>query len=350
MTNVNDRAALTAVLGLVLVLASAGARADVRILSVTNFGGFAGMGASNITDNSYLRGHDKRVESNIQFTGSILGTLQKWKHGDKGSNGITIYRLNENRKYILDADSKTYRVEPIYTPPQPSGETASSGAQENSGGQQDKDVRIVKNEFKVKDTGKSQVFNGFQAHEYLVTWDLETENTKTHERSRSLMTTDLWNCDDARFETARKDQAVYNAAYSQLMHIPMPSDMAKQYGFVQLSYLTSKHIRPFMEKLGKLKGFPVVTDVQWQAGCIANCSGDEQTKSGDQKSSDSSAALGSLLGGLLSKRVAQNSQSEGQQSGDGLRTIFHSHTEVKSIDIGSLPATLFEVPAGYTKQ
>ncbi|MDE2235592.1 MAG: hypothetical protein KGK44_08610 [Gammaproteobacteria bacterium] len=350
MTNVKGRAALTAALGVVVGLASHGALADVRIVSVTNFGGIAGMGASNITDNSYLRGHNKRVESNVQFTGAILGALQKWKHGDKGSNGISIYRLDENRKYILDADSKTYRVEPIYTPPQPSAEGSSSGAPDNSGGQKDNDVRIVKNEFNVKDTGKSQVFNGFQAHEYLLTWDLETENTKTHERSRSLMTTDLWNSDDARFETARKDQAAYNLAYSQLMHVPMPSDMAKQYGFVQLSYLTTKDVRPFMDKLSKLKGFPVVTDVQWQAGCIANCSGSDQGTSGDQQNSDSSAALGNLLGSLLSKHASQNPQSGAQKPSDGLSTIFHSHTEVKSIDTNSQPVSLFEVPSGYTKQ
>jgi len=162
MTNVIDRAALTAVLGLVLALASAGARADVRILSVTNFGGIAGMGASDITDNSYLHGHDKRVESNIQFTGAILGTLQKWKHGDKGSNGVTIYRLDENRKYLLDADSKTYRVEPIYVPPQTSGADASSGAQGNSGGQQDNDVRIIKTNSTSRTRAKARCSTAFR--------------------------------------------------------------------------------------------------------------------------------------------------------------------------------------------
>ncbi len=338
---------MTAAMGLILGLACAGVRADVKILSETNFGGIAGMGASNITETSYLRGHDKRVESNTQFTGAILGTLQRWKHGDKGSNAVTIYRLDENRKYLLDPDNKTYQAEPIYAPP-PSAESGSSTSQNGSGGSEN-DVRVVKNEFTVKDTGKSRVINGFQTHEYLVTWDLETENTKTHERSRSLMTTDLWNSDDARFLAAHKDQAAYNLAYAQLMHMPMPADMAKQYGLFQMSYLTDKDIRPFMDKLSKIKGFPVATDVKWEAGCIANCSGNDQASSQNQHDSDNSNALGGLLGSLLSKNATQNDQSSGQKTTDGLNTIFHSYTEVKSIDTGNQPVSLFEVPAGFTK-
>ena len=356
MTNVSRKIALTAVLGLIMGLALTSIRADVKIQSLTHFGGIVGMGASNITNTSYLQGHKKRSESNTQFTGAILGTLQKWKHGDKGSNEVIIYRLDENRKFILDSDNKTYREEPIYTPPQPSQQTGSSATSNNSGEQKENDERVVKNEFKVQDTGKRQTINGFQTHEYLVTWDLETENTKTHEHARSLMTTELWNSDDARLAAARTQQAAYNQAYAQLMHIPMPSDMAKQYGLLQLNMspngrgqLTDKDMKSFMDKLSKIKGFPVVTDVKWEAGCISNCAQDQQTASQDQQSSDNSGALGNLLGNLMSKNSTQNSQSGQQKSTDGLTTIFQSRNEVQSIDTGSQPTSLFDVPTGYTK-
>jgi hypothetical protein len=356
MTNVNSRIALTAILGLIMGVSFPSVRADVKIQTVTHFGGIAGMLASNITDTSYLQGHKKRSDSNTQYTGAILGTIQKWKHGDKGSSSATIYRVDENRKFILDTDNKTYKEEPIYTPPQPSQEAQPSASTNNSGAQKGNDLRVVKNEFNVKDTGKSQTINGFQTHEYLVTWDLETENTKTHEHSRSLMTTELWNSDDAHLAAARTQQVAYNQAYAQLMHIPMPSDMAKQYGLLQLNMspngrgqLTDKDMKSFMDKLSKIKGFPVVTDVKWEAGCIANCSENQQTASQDQQSSDNSGGLGSLLGSLMSKNSAQNSQPGQQQSTDGLTTIFQSRTEVQSIDTDSQPASLFEVPAGYTK-
>jgi hypothetical protein len=357
MTNVNIKIALTTMLGLIVGLSFINVRADVKIQTLTHFGGIVGVGASNITDTSYLQGHNKRSDSNTQFTGAILGAIQKWKHGDNGSNSVVIYRVDENRKFLLNADDKTYKEEPIYTPPQTSETTQPSASSNNSGEQKENDVRVVKNEFNVKATGKTQTINGFLAHEYLVTWDLETENTKTHEHSRSLMTTDLWNSEDPRFITARKEQAAYNQAYAQLMHMPMPSDMAKQYGFLQLNIspsgrgrLTDQDMKTFMDKLSKIKGFPVVTDVKWEAGCVANCSDNQQTASQDQQSADNSGGLGGLLGSLMAKNSAQNSQSSQSKNTDGLATIFQSRTEVQSIDTGHQPATLFEVPVGYTKE
>jgi hypothetical protein len=356
MTNVIRKFALTASLGLALGMVFTSVRADVKIQSVTHFGGIVGMGASNTTDTSYLQGLKKRSESNTQFTGAILGTLQKWRHGDKGSNEVIIYRLDENLKFILDADNKTYREEPIYTPPQPSQQAESSASPKSSGEQKENDTRVVKNEFKVQDTGKTQTINGFHTHEYLVTWDLETENTKSHEHARSLMTTELWNSDDARFSAVRKEQAAYNQAFARLMHMPMPTDMAKQYGLLQFNVsmhgqgqLTDAEMKAFVDKLSKIKGFSVVADVKWEAGCISNCAQDQQTSSQGQQSQDNSEALGSLLGNLMSKNSTQDSQSGQQKNTNSLTTIFQSHTEIQSIDTGSQPASLFEVPTGYSK-
>ncbi len=56
----------------------------------------------------------------------------------------------------------------------------------------------------MRDTGKTRVINGFNTRNYEVTWDVETENPKTHERSRSLMTTELWNSDNPRFQQLRR--------------------------------------------------------------------------------------------------------------------------------------------------
>ncbi|HVC37409.1 MAG TPA: hypothetical protein VNF46_03295 [Gammaproteobacteria bacterium] len=351
MTNVNPKFALTAVLGLALGLVLSSVRADVKVQTLTHFGGIAGMGASNISDTSYLQGHKKRSESNLQFTGAVFGTVQKlMSHGDKGGNSVTIYRVDENRKFVLDTANKTYRESPIYSPPPPSQAVKTSPSSSNSGQPKENDVRVVKSEFNVQDTGKKQTINGFQTHEYLVTWNVETENIKTHEHGRSLLTTELWNSEDARFIAARKEQAAYGQAYAQLLHMPMTTDMTKQYGLLQMRYLTHKDIKPFADKLSRIKGFPVVTDVKWEAGCTANCAHSDQPPPQQEQSSGSSGGLGSLLGGLLNKNSAQNIQSDQQpKSTDGLSTIFQSHTEVQSIDTGSQPASLFEVPAGYTK-
>lgn len=350
MKNVNLKIALTAALGLALGLILASARADVTVQTVTRFGGIAGMGASDITNTSYLQGHKKRSESSVKFTGAVLGIMQKWmSHGDKGGNSVTIYRVDENRKLALNTDKKTYREEPIYAPPQPSQESdKSSSSTSNSGEKKESDVHVVKSEFNVQDTGKAQVINGFQTHEYLLTWNLETENTKTRERGRSLLTTELWNSEDARFATARKEEAAYSHAYAKLLNFSMPADTAKQYGLLQMGYLTAKDVKPFTDKLSKIKGFPVVTDVKWEAGCSSNCPNNGQTQSQPQQDTGS-GSLSGMLSGLLTNKNAQKTQGDQQQNTNGLTTIFTSRTEVQSIDTNNLPALLFEVPAGYSK-
>ncbi len=56
-----------------------------------------------------------------------------------------------------------------------------------------------------------------------------------------------------------------------------------------------------------------------------------------------------MLSGLLAKTAEKQAQNQPQQNTDGLSVIFTSHTELKSLDTGSLSGSLFEVPAGYTK-
>ncbi|MGH8278924.1 MAG: hypothetical protein ACRETQ_05095, partial [Gammaproteobacteria bacterium] len=256
MSNTHSPILFTAILGAVMVLglAAPDARADVKVQTVTHFSGFAGMGASDMHSVEYFQGDKKRSETSLKFTGAVMGSLQKWMtHNDQGSQFITIYRVGENRMFVLEPGKKTYRESPIYTPPQAEkhAESPSSGASDTSKSGQDdaEEVRVVKSELKIQDTGKTQVINSFNTHEYLLTWDLETENVKTNERGRSLLTTELWNSEDARFTAARNEEQLYNRAYAKLFKVAMPTDMAKQFGLERLGYLSSGDLKSFSDKL-----------------------------------------------------------------------------------------------------
>ncbi|MGH8280956.1 MAG: hypothetical protein ACRERZ_02065, partial [Gammaproteobacteria bacterium] len=113
----------------------------------------------------------------------------------------------------------------------------------------------------------------------------------------------------------------------------------------QFAFLTGKDMKAFTDKMSQIKGYPVVSDVKWESGCISNCSGNEQSPSQDEQSPGSSSGLR----GLLAMKAKQNEQTNPQLNVNGLSTIFTSRTEVQAIDTSSLPASLFEVPAGYTK-
>src|SRR5690348_14550249 len=163
--------AAMAAFGLTLgLLAPLAAQADVKTEHFTHFGGVLGMGASDITTTDYLQGLKRRDESTIKFTGAVLGALQRLaSHGDKGSENVNILRVDQNKRYALKPDKKTYSESPLYQPEQK--EDKDSGKQDED----DKDTKVTKNEFTVKDTGQKKSINGWACHEYVITWHVETE-------------------------------------------------------------------------------------------------------------------------------------------------------------------------------
>lgn len=335
------RVAILAALGSATLCASLAARADVKMERVTHFGGVFGMGANDTTSTDYLQGLKKRDESTVKFTGSVLGALQRFKHGDKGSQSVNIMRVDQNLLYDLNTDDKTYSEHPLYEPPQE--QKPSQGESGGNEKQQENDTKVTKNEFTVKATGQKKNINGFGTSEYLITWDVETENTKTGEKGKSLMTTDLWTAEDAKLDKAREEELAYSKAYLKLMHLPTNPDELKLYGFgVGPGSISGADSRAFFDKLRTIKGYPISVDVTWKASDTgqqkSGGSGGEQQQANAQ---DLSKALGSLFG--------SNKEDDSKKSSDGMTTIFTSHTEVKSVDTGDLASSLFEVPTDYKK-
>ncbi|HET7174505.1 MAG TPA: hypothetical protein VFK21_00705 [Gammaproteobacteria bacterium] len=322
-----------------LLLLPLGAQADVKIERVTHFGGFLGMGANDTTSTDYLQGLKKRDESTVKFTGSVLGALQRFKHGDKGSQNINIMRVDQNLLYSLDPDDKTYTQQALNAPAK-QGKPQSG---QTNGQQQDNDTKITKNEFTVKATGEKKTINGFDTSEYLITWDLETENTKTGEKGKSLMTTDLWTADDSKLGKARDEELAYAKAYLKLLNEPTNPDELKLYGFgVGPGSVTASDSKAFFDKLRTIKGFPVSVDVTWKANDTGQQNGGQSGGNQQASPQDLSKTLGSLFG-------SKKDDDSSAKSSDGMTVIFTSHTEIKSVDTGSLDSSLFEVPTDYKK-
>ena len=314
----------------------AASHADTRLVSFTHFGGVLGMGASDISLTSYLQGVHRRDERNIKFTGSVLGALQKLSsHGDQGTSDIVIDRVDDNLHLTLKPADKTYSEAPLYKPHDSSAAKSSKGGTSKD---EEDDSKITKNDLEIKATGKSQDINGFECKEYMITWDVETENTKTGEKGKSLMTADTWYSEDPRFKAVIADEATFSRAYLKLMHLDVSADQLREFGFGQITVSGSPDTKLLFDKLHKLQGFPVSTDVKWEA----NSTGQQKDANGQPQPTSSGAglaALSSLLG---------NNQSQDQQnSGNGLTTIFTSHTEIKSVDSSALSSSLFTAPADY---
>lgn len=333
-----------------LALLPGTAQADVTIQRVIHFDEVTGITAHDTTETDYIQGDKKREEDLRKFTGSVLGAWQKFRHEDNGAPSVDIYLVGENKHYDIDPNKKTYSVDAIYDPQRPA-------KQENAGGQgqpqkqQDDDTKVTKNEFNVKATGQTKNINGFDTAEYLVTWEVDTENTKTGEKSKSLMTADLWNSTDSKLAKAQQEQMAYTRALLKLMNLPTnPSELA-EYGLngasINGANITAADKKAFLDKLHTIKGYSVSSDVRWEvAGTDANgksSNGNTQAQQGGQPSLDS--ALGSLLGG---KNKSDDSAKPAGTA--GMTSIFHSSTEVKSVGFDAIAASQFQAPADYKKE
>src|SRR5882724_5090533 len=129
------------------------AQADVKIETLTHLNEVTGLANHDSDTTDYIHGDKKREENLRKFTGSVLGAWQKFKGEDKGSMDIDIFDVPANKHYNVDPQKKVYSVESIYDPNQPTKAPPQGGTAQQ---QQDKDVKVTKNEFTVKDTGQTK--------------------------------------------------------------------------------------------------------------------------------------------------------------------------------------------------
>jgi hypothetical protein len=260
---------------------------------------------------------------------------------------IDIFDVPGNKHYNVDPQKKVYNVEPIYDPNQPAKAPPQGGTTQQQQQQQDKDEKVTKNEFTVKDTGQTKNINGFDTREYLITWDYETQNTKTGETSKSLMTTDTWTSTDGKLAKAREAEMTYEKAYLKLMQMPAPAAQEiSMYGLAN-GHVTvnGQDMKSDLEKLRAIKGLPVVTDISWEVGGTDK---DGKSTSGDsQQSGDQSKTLDSALGSLFGSKSDDSNKQPQKKSDDGMTTIFSSHVEVKSVDASTVDASQFQAPSDY---
>ena len=334
-----------------LLVAPLAAQADTKIERLTHFSEVTGIAAHDSDTTSYIQGDKKREENLRKFTGSVLGAWQKFRGEDNGSLDVDIYLVDSNKHYDLDPKKKTYSEDAIYDPSQ-ANRGGNSGGRPDASQQQpqknDDDIKVTKNELTVKDTGNSKNINGFDAHEYLITWDVQTENTKTGEKGRDLMTTDMWTSGDGKLVKARQDELAYAKAYLKLMQVQMPSnsDDMKQFGFGTV-YIDDEDRKKFFDKLASIKGLPVSTDVTWEVGG-SDAKGSTSNAGAQQAQANQSldSALGSLFGSKKQDSSSSSNTSPAPHTA-GMTTMFSSHVEVKSVDNSSVDASLFTVPSDY---
>jgi hypothetical protein len=338
-------------LGLVAT-AVAPAWADVVIERYSRSDGLAGMGAFENTTVQATAATAQREESHLKFTGGFMSAIQKMA-GMGGS--IRITRLDRDLVWTLDPEKKTYTESPLTargererpSPTQPRPDQRQKDKGEPS------DVVVTRNEFKVEKTGASKTINGFPCEEYLMTWLVETKNTKTGETGKSQMTNRLWTTPETpEIRAAQAEEQAYSRAYLKKLGLDITPAEAQKF-LAGLRGVGEEEQQKALAGLGaelsKIQGFTIVSDLSW----TGEGSGGEGKEGGAPRSggggqpgmAEMMGQLGKLFGGGQKKSGSEPAAPGGEEKKGAL---FNLYTEVKSIRTVRADPTRFEVPAGYT--
>lgn len=336
-----------------MVFVPGAARADVTVERFIKSGGFGGVGASEGTSTDRISGLKKRSASTMQMTGKIGGLLGKFG-GDMGTDEIIL--VEEDRVVTMNHKKKTY-TERTITLPQGEEDTdyqAGTGTEDSSGYEEEekRNVRVVRNEVTVTQTGEKKPIGAFECERYMVTWIVETEDLDTKERATSTMITDLWNTPETKQTRAlQEEENAFNQAYLEKVGIDIPPQKMKRFGLMAVAgMLGADHdemeekMKELEKKFSTIEGFSIASSVTWKTSSTA-----QQEQQGEEAEEiDMSEGFGGLLSGFA-KKVAKKSAEKKEDSGEGT-VIFSSYTEIRQIDTSTVPNTEFLVPEGYARK
>jgi hypothetical protein len=326
------------VAGLLLFLTGSVALADVTLETVTKSGGFKGIGAHDGITIARIQGLKMAESNTTKFTGAILSRLAG------GDEKVTITRVDKGVIWEINAKDKSYTETAIEPFQPPASENQKEGKPR---------TRVTKSEVTVKKTGASETINGFPCEEYLVNWLMDIEDMETKRTMKNNMTMRLWTTPEtAAIRKLQKEQESFSAAFMKKMGMKMSPAEMKKFGMDALaaSGASQKEMNyeagRLKNNMAKVKGFPIRTVVEWKTA------GDDAPQAAAQDSADAgqaTASIGKLFGGLkgaIGRTIGTEESQKPQAEGSALS----STTEVKSIQVDSIPSSSFEIPEGYVRK
>jgi len=284
----------------------------------------------------------KATESEGNFKGKgLVGSLAGKALLRSGQFG-EIIDLPQLTVTSLDFKRKTYQVRPIEPLPQQGGpEAAGSKTQQEQA--EDKDIKIIRSEFKVKKAGENKTINNFPCEKYAITWLVEWENTRTKEKGTESLNTDVWTTPlNADLKAGREVEFAFAREYFK--KIGMSGDLEQQ-EFLGLNWMTMLASldptgrRPRLSMPGnasemkKIQGYPIVVDGKY----FTKVEGGEQQA---QEEEGGRNILGKLAQGVLG----------GKSKDDSSEPTLSFYSEVLEANRTDLSPEAFQVPAGFKEK
>jgi hypothetical protein len=289
--------------------------------------------AARIDLRSEMRSEDQQVVVNAVIRG-------------KPEHLGEITRLDKELIWKINHPNKSYTESPLRRPETGTQvETKVEGAPDTA-----QKYRVVKTEFSVRKLDSARTINGFPCTGYIAKWTVVVEEIETSRQSTSIMTLTEWTTPLTDvLKQAQAAEETWSKAYAaKLGHTAMPDAEQGRLGMAYLAAMgiTDKQLgdglRNAGTELAKIQGYPIITEVKWQAQGDTS----ETARETEPEKPGRSGGLPSVSG-ILGKAIADKIAPK--PSAADKDVLFSTYREIKSVRVGATTDTNYEVPAGYKK-
>ncbi|MBP7460096.1 MAG: hypothetical protein KBA26_02285 [Candidatus Delongbacteria bacterium] len=324
-------------------------------VTITKFGSF------NSQTTSYYQNLVKAEDSQSDFKGSGFWGKLAGKMFAKGHTG-TITNLNEKNVYSIAYDDKSYTVSTIekffQDKNQFKGDDQESDDEEQSESEKDERYTVIRQEFKVIDTGLSKKINRFDAHQYNLIYICELKDNVRGGTKTDSMFVDLYTTtDQAVIDKAAAERKTFAVEYAKAVGIDMETDDYDQLlGKNWLSMISAldpqsgrNEVKVDYSEFKKIKGYPVLTDGHFYSKSV---NPQQSQVSDDSQSQEESSSIPTSLGGMFGKMKKKHDDkkaAEKPKAGE-YSEILSYYTEIVELSFNSVPADALSVPSGFKKK
>lgn len=335
--------------------------ADVTVERFTKISGIGGVGANESTSITKIKGLKKREKVDIKFTGS-LGKYVTKMGGPMETDSIT--DIERGAIWSLNHEKKTYTETKISEIIKGAKESQEEKKAEKS------DIKIVRNEFSVKETGEKKNINGYDCRKYILTWLVEIENVKTKEHSKMTMTDEIWTTPETKeLKEYQMAESQFGKEFMKKIGMEMSPEQAQQFGFGMIGGMIGadeetmrENMKKLSKELSKIKGVTIASNVKWvkesdtqKKQAEAKKTEVEEEETEESEGVDVSQGVSGFLGGIAKKAVEKKmkeekkkKEAEEKEKNKGKENlVFEAYTEIKRVSVSKIDDGEFSVPPGY---
>ncbi len=323
---------------------------------------FAGLGKYTEKTVTKLSGLKRSERSISDFeSDNVLFNMASGLFTEEG-NKTELTDLNVMKVFNVDHDKQEYTESPIRKITQEEKDAVRNMdksepvAEEEEDTQEKNNMKLIRREFKVNDTGEKENINGFDCKKYTLHYLSEWEDTETGERSKDSLFTVVWTTEfSSDFQKAHDEEMQFGKAYLKAIGIEMDDiddeilglSWFSMFGKMGKGSMDAPDVESanMAKEMDKIKGYPVLIDGSYY---VIGPPEEEEAESGEEEeeSTVDVTDMGSLFGAITKQVVKSETKKPEKKKNEPMLTY---RTELLRYEWTNIPENELSVPAGYKK-